>query len=78
MTLGKCPSDQQLQDVEDLMTNPPRHGTLGYRHCQAKINRFSRSTEAVPIADMEAATVVSALLSTWIFRFDVPLRIRTD
>ena len=42
VTLGKCLSDQQLKDVEDLMTNPPRHGTLGYRHCLAKIDRFSR------------------------------------
>ena len=26
VTLGKCLSDQQLQDVEDLMTNPPGTG----------------------------------------------------
>ena len=59
----------------DLVSMPPSNG---FSHLLTVIDRFSRWPIAIPIADMNAETVIDALTHNWIAVYGVPEVITTD
>lgn len=50
----------------------------GYRYLLTVIDRFSRWTEAIPLEDSSAETVINKLINAWISRYGVPKIITND
>ena len=50
----------------------------GCRYCLTMIDRFSRSSKAVPLKNVEAITVCRAFYDTWISRYGTPEKLITD
>lgn len=49
-----------------------------YRYCLTVVDRFTRWTEAVPLTDITAESVVNAFLLGWVARFGCPTDVVTD
>ena len=76
--LGAFPlPDARFQHIHlDLVG--PLPPSAGFRYLVTCVDRFSRWPIAVPIADMQASTVVQAFIDQWIANFGVPATLTTD
>uniref|UniRef100_A0A3P9JFB1 Gypsy retrotransposon integrase-like protein 1 n=1 Tax=Oryzias latipes TaxID=8090 RepID=A0A3P9JFB1_ORYLA len=65
----------QILAVDFTLLEP---ATDGREHVLIMTDVFSKFTQAVPTRDQKAATVASALVREWFFRFGVPARLHSD
>lgn len=56
----------------------PLPSSNGYRYCLTCIDRFSRWPAAIPLIDITAQSVASALISGWFALYGIPLHITRD
>ena len=56
----------------------PLPPSRGYTHLLTIVDRFTRWPEAIPLMDTSSLSLARALLSAWIARFGVPVRVTSD
>lgn len=75
--VGSIPSPGRFHTIHVDIVGPLPPSS-GYRFLVTAIDRFTRWPEAIPVADITAATVASALISCWVCRFGVPMTLVSD
>jgi len=69
---------QRFSHIHVDIVGPLPVSREGYRYLFTIIDRSSRMLEAVPLANVEAATCRDALIRHWIARFGVPAHLTSD
>jgi len=70
--------EAKFQHIHVDLVGPLPPSSQGYTHLLTVVDRSTRWPEAVPLKNVEAATVLEAFLGTWVARYGVPAFITTD
>jgi Integrase zinc binding domain/Integrase core domain len=70
--------DRRFSHLHVDLVGPLPTSASGFRYMMTMIDRSTRWLEAVPLANVEAATCADGLIAGWISRFGVPSVMTTD
>nr|VZI37150.1 unnamed protein product [Spirometra erinaceieuropaei] len=75
---GTFPSPDARSIHVHLDVVGPLHPSNGFTHLLTCVDRYTRWTEAIPLPNVQAETIVKAFVGRWVAMFGAPSTITTD